>query len=64
MVGRDGGESYTLVPTAAHTTADVSTSSFGGLLLRFLLSDTVIAADGILASPNQDARKTYDENPC
>lgn len=64
VVGRDGGESYTLVPTAAHTTADVSASSFGGLLLRFLLRDTVIAAVGILGGPNQDARKTYDENPC
>ena len=64
MVSRDGGESYALVPTAAHTTADVSASSFGSLLLRFLLGDTVIAAYGIFASPNQDARKTYDENPC
>ena len=64
MVGRDGGESYPFVSPASHGAADMSASSLGGLLLRFLLSDTVIAADGIFASPNQDARKTYDENPC
>ena len=64
MVGRDGGESYPFVAPASHRAADVSASSLGGLLLRFLLSDTVIAADGIFASSNQDAQKTYDENPC